>query len=108
MSLYPPSLFKDALMRKPDKPTLRKVLLKDEDKVNVDTAVPSSYVLYGAALLHQVKWLKSSTYKDLAQGYVSHVRRHSLQPLCLTVKTTLYQRRQMHITEDPLLGVRTL
>ena len=43
MSSYPPSLFKDALMRKPGKRTLRKVALKDESVVNVDTAIPSRY-----------------------------------------------------------------
>ena len=51
MSPYPLSLFKDALMHNPEKPTLRKVLLKDEDIVNIDTAVHSSYVLDGEALL---------------------------------------------------------
>ena len=45
-------------MCKPNKPTLRKVLLKDEDKVNVDIVVASSYVLDGGALFHQVRWLK--------------------------------------------------
>ena len=46
-------------------PTLRKVLPKDEDIVNAETVVPNSYVLDGAALLHQVKYLKGSTYVDL-------------------------------------------
>ena len=70
MSQNPPSVFKDALMHKPDKPTLRKVLLKDEDRVNVDTVVSSSYALDGRALFHQLRWLKGSTYKDLRQSYV--------------------------------------
>ena len=43
MPLYPPLLFKDALMGKPDKSTLRKVLLNDEYIVSKDTVVPSSY-----------------------------------------------------------------
>ena len=55
MSPCPPSLFKDAMMRQPDKPTLKKVLLNDGDIVNIDTAVPSSYVLDGEALLYQVR-----------------------------------------------------
>ena len=76
MSPYLPSLFKDAVMHNPDKPTLRKVLLKDEDRVNVDTVVPSSYVLDGRALFHQLRWLKGSTYKDLTQSYVSYVCHH--------------------------------
>ena len=52
MYSYPPSLFKDALMRKPDKPTLKKVPLRDENVVNVDTAIPSRYILDGGTLLH--------------------------------------------------------
>ena len=75
MSPYPPSFFKDALMRKPDKPTFRKVLLNDEDRVNIDTVVPSRYVLDGGELLHQVT-LKGSACKDLCQSYVLYVRHH--------------------------------
>ena len=112
ISPYPPSLFKDVFMHKIDKPTLRKVFLKDGDRVNVDTVLPSSYVLEGRALFHQLWWLKGATYKDFAYKLMSYVCRHynitTLQPLSLTVTTTLYQRRQMHIPEDPLLGFRTL
>ena len=32
----------------------------------------------------------------------------TLQPLCLTVTTTFYRRRQMRLPEDPLLGVRAM
>ena len=74
MSPYPPCLFKDALIRKPDKPALRKMLLKDKHIVNVYAVVLSSYVLDGGALLHQVRWSKGSTNKDLAMSYVSYVR----------------------------------
>ena len=44
MSPYPPSLFKDALTRKPGKPTLRKVFLTDEDRVNEETVVPAAMI----------------------------------------------------------------
>ena len=44
MSPYPPSIFKDALTRKPGKPTLRKVFLKDEDRVNEETVVPAAMI----------------------------------------------------------------
>ena len=47
------------------KPTLRRLPPKDEDIVNAETVVPNSYALDGAALLHQVKYLKGSTYADL-------------------------------------------
>lgn len=52
------------------------VLLKDEDRVNVDTVVPRSYVLDSRALLHPLRWLKGSTYKDLAQSYVLYAFHH--------------------------------
>ena len=57
MSPYPPLLFKDVLMHKIDKPTLRKVFLKDGDRV-------------------KLWWLKGATYKDFAYKLMSYVCRH--------------------------------
>ena len=46
MSPYPPSLFKDVLMRKPDKPALRKALIKEEEVIgNEKIPTNSSYVI---------------------------------------------------------------
>lgn len=63
-------------MCKPDKLTLRKVLLKDKDIVSVERVVPRSYPLDGVALPHQVRQFKASTYKDLAQSCVLYVHCH--------------------------------
>ena len=101
MSLYPPSIFKETCMRKPDKPTLRKVLQKDEDIANVDSVVPSSYVLDSGALLDQVRWFKGFPFKDLAQIYVSYVCCHYKTATIvfdgynnpLSKKTNAYTRR---------------
>ena len=76
MSPYPPSLFKDGLMRKANKPALRKVLLHDESAIEIDDYQQCSYVLDGGALLHRVRWLNGSTFKELAKCYVEYVRRH--------------------------------
>ena len=49
-------LFENGMMRKPDKPTLRKVIMCDEDTVRKeDTENPDNYVLDGGALLHRVR-----------------------------------------------------
>ena len=66
-------------MRKPDRPTLFKKGTPPERWsyiVNIDIVVPSSYVLDDGGLLHQLSCSKGSTYKNLAEYYVLHVRRH--------------------------------
>ena len=77
MTTNPPSLFKDGLMRKPDKPALRRALMRDDEAMSKDQIDKSSlYVVDGGALLQRVRWMKSLTFKELAQLYVSYVRRH--------------------------------
>ena len=49
MTVEPTSLFKDGLMRKPNKPQLRKALV--DDKVN-QSEPRGEYVLDGGALMH--------------------------------------------------------
>ena len=52
----PMSLFKNGMMRKLDKPSLRKVIMCDEDAVRKeDIENPDNYVLDGGALLHRVR-----------------------------------------------------
>ena len=58
---YPMSLFKDGILRKPDKAALRNSLLTKE-VTQISSPVK---VLDGGALLHQVYWPKNFTYKDL-------------------------------------------
>ena len=68
----PTSLFKDGLMRKPTKSTLHNHLLKD---VPSTTNVAKSCVVDGGALLNKVQWLPKCTYNELADHYVSFVKR---------------------------------
>lgn len=68
----PTSLLKDGLMRKPTKSTLRNHLLKN---VPSTTNIAKSCVVDGGALLHKVQWLPKCTYNELADHYVSFVKR---------------------------------
>ena len=63
------SVFKDGLMRKPKKATLRNTLLTK--KVDID--LNSLHVLNGGALLHKVRWPTSLTFGDVCRLYVDHI-----------------------------------
>ena len=69
----PQALFKDGLMRKPDKSSLRKVLLPDEMKIPA-SRLHGKYVLDGGALLH---WAKGTKFGEIAQVYVNNYVRHN-------------------------------
>ena len=74
----PMSLFKHGLMRKPDKPSLRKVVMPDNEALGRDK-LPSDpvFVIDGGALLHRLReWSKDSTFDELCQAYCRYVRRH--------------------------------
>ena len=65
------SLFRKDLMRKPDKPSLRKALMKDEDVVTKDQLDANSiFVVDGGVLLHRVRWMKSTTFDELCENFV--------------------------------------
>ena len=75
LTKYPMSLFKDNLMRKPDKSSLRKVFLPENSKHPAEVA-SSKYVLDGGALLHRVHWVKGMKFKEVGKAYVDYVRRN--------------------------------
>jgi len=68
----PSSLFKDSMMRKPDKASLGRLLCKESiiDVPNTSTV----YVLDGGSLLHRVKWPKEMTYIELIGLYLRYVK----------------------------------
>ena len=68
-------MFKNGLMRKPEKSTLKRSVLPDKDAITVD---PSNvkYVLDGGALLYRVSWNKGMKFKTIAEAYLSYVKRH--------------------------------
>ena len=70
LTTEPMSLFKDSLMRKPDKSSLRNILLTKEDTKTVCTKT----VLDGGSMLHHVFWPPNSTYRELLLHYINTVR----------------------------------
>ena len=68
------ALFKNELMRKPDKIALQNALLTD--KTDIPAKQGSSYVIDGGALLHPVHWVKDMKFCDIAKQYVCYVRRN--------------------------------
>ena len=71
----PQALFKNGLMRKPDKSSLRKVLLPEEIRISVDR-MDGKFVLDGGALLHRVHWVKGTKFIEIAEVYANYVRRN--------------------------------
>ena len=70
----PLSLFSKGLMRKRDKPSLRKALLKDEDAVTKDQLdADSIFVVDGSALLYRLGWMKGIKFEELCESYVQYV-----------------------------------
>ena len=73
------SLFKSMMMRKPDKPSLRKALGTDEKSIKVDLISSQNnyyFVIDGDALLHRVCWVKGFNFKKIANSYIQYVRKH--------------------------------
>ena len=77
LTTEPMALFKNGLMRKPDKAALRKVLLNDEDAIGYDHMNDDCiYVVDGGALLHRVCWRKGMLFPEIGQLYVEYVKKH--------------------------------
>ena len=74
LTTLPAAIFKDSLMRKPDKAGLGNELTKHA--VVEDKTVRGMFVLDGGSLLHKVKWPKVGTYHDVVMCYVRYVRPH--------------------------------
>ena len=77
LTYEPMSLFKQGMMRDPDKPSLRKVIMSDINAVKKEEmGIPDSYVLDGGALLHRVRWFKGMTFNAVAAAYSNYIRKH--------------------------------
>ena len=73
----PMSIFRGGMMRKPDKPSLCKVLLPDSESLTldkIDRKVIS--VVDGGALLHKVRWKKGMKFSEIGNVYVHYVKMH--------------------------------
>ena len=70
LTTYPMSLFKDGVMRKPDKAALRNLILTAE----VEAFDGQAKVVDGGALLHQIVWPTGITYGKLLAHHISSIR----------------------------------
>ena len=65
------SLFKDGLMRKPNKALLRNALLTEK----ADVQENFEHVLDGGALLHKVHWSGCNNFGDVSEQYAKYVKK---------------------------------
>ena len=70
------SLFKNMMMCKPDKPSLWKALVTDEESHKLTSSQNNYSVMDGGALLHRMCCIKESNLKKIAKNYVQYVRKH--------------------------------
>ena len=78
----PMYLFKEWMMRKPDKLSLRKVIMPDEESIARDAIGQYSVsVVDGGALLHRVRWTKGKKFSDIGKAYVGNVSRYYQSPV---------------------------
>lgn len=75
LTLEPMSMFKDGMMRKPDKPSLRKVLLPDSlshtcEEINKQV----TFIIDGGALLHKVRWEKGIKFSEVGNLYLEYIQ----------------------------------
>ena len=68
---YEISLFKERLMRKPEKAVLRNLILTQR----TESVEIGCHIVDGGALLHKVHWQPNITYLEVLQGYVRAVRK---------------------------------
>jgi len=68
----PTSLFKDGLMRKPNKAQLGRELIK-ESEILRESNENTIYVLDGGALLHRVFWNLPATYTKIMEQYCTYI-----------------------------------
>ena len=72
----PMSLFKNGMMRKPDKPSLRKVIMPEEEAIKKDDIKNcDTFVLDGGPLIHRVRWSKGTKFITIAETYVKYIRK---------------------------------
>ena len=108
----PPSLFKNGIMRKPTKSTLRNSLL---DSVSSKTGVNAeACVIDGGALLHKVAWPSSSTYGTIIKEYLKFIKRKfSKYPkICVVFdsydekySTKNYEHTRRNVSKSPSIHV---
>ena len=73
----PMSLFKNEMMRKSDKASMKKVIMPEKNVIKKeDITKCGAYVIDGGALLHRVIWSKDIKFSVITETYVKYVTRH--------------------------------
>ena len=68
LAVFSPSLFKDGLLRKPDKSSLRRALLLNTNVIEKHNQSPKvMYTIDGGALLHRLRYMKGWTFQKVAE-----------------------------------------
>ena len=72
LSVEPPSLFKNGLMRPADKPKIRDAFI-GKTKQSKPAGIN---VIDGGDVLHTVRWSKNSSYDDVLKAHVTYIRKN--------------------------------
>ena len=97
LTAYPISLFKDGLMRKPNKALFRNALLTEK----ADVQENSEHVLDGGALLHKVRWSVVPISVMFVNNTLSMLRRNIPPASLFLTDTVMYHpRKTMNIYEE--------
>ena len=99
LTFEPMPLFKNAMVRKPGKPSLRKVIVCDEGAVRKeDIENPDNYVLDAGALLHRVRWFKEMKFNAVSEVYANYMRKNYRG--CVTVACDVYRDEESRIVTN--------
>ena len=75
------SLFKDGLMRKPNKAQFGRELVKNSEILREDSE-NTTYVLDAGALLHRLFWNLPAAYSSIMEGTVFHIYIKKIRKSC--------------------------
>ena len=125
LTYEPMPLFKNGIVRKPDKTSFWKVIMYDDAVRKEDIKNPDNYVLDGGSLLHRVRWFKGmkfnaevypdyirknhrgcvtvvfNGYRDEGTNSHEHVRRNSIPQSC---NVDIHEENPVPFTQDRVLS----
>ena len=77
LTTEPMALFKHGMMRKADKPSLRRVLLNEKHTIPLhELKMCNTTIVDGGALLYRVRWAKGMQFNSIANLYISYIEKN--------------------------------
>ena len=76
LPVFPAALFKNGLMRKPDKPSLFRESCAGFTSATPNQCVALQYVVDGGCLLRKVRWVKGSPFAVVVTNYSTFIAKH--------------------------------